>query len=855
MKALQRKSVILCLSFFLPAAVMAAVFALCGLAPFGAKTLGVMDMSHQYISFLASLRDILAGRAGLLYLPSMCLGGNMLGVYAYYLTSPLNLLTCLFPRASILQAVSILYFIRVGLCGLTMCIYTGCRRGWRPACLVSSMAYAFMAYMVAYSFNYLWQDCVVLLPVVALGIANLREEGRPWLYIIALAAALILNFYIGYILCLFSVLFFLFELFSASREQLGAYGRTILRFALSSLAAGALAAVVLLPAFLSLRSGKAGLDLSLLTLSSNFTLPELLSKFYPAAFRYEEIMPEGLPQVFCGTVTFSLGVLYLANSRIPRRRRLLAACLALVFVISFRIRALDLIWHGFNVPTWYNYRYSFALTFLMAAAADGELAASSEGTRPWHLLLPSGIIVLASVLTFAGHAYEYVTWHSALAAVLISAALSALLLLRLRPQAGRRMAVVLAAAVLLMQTGELAANALLSLQRLTVQSTDAAGCAEYVVSKAEAFDSVDTGTALVRVESPEAYSQNRCEPMLFGYDGLSHYGSTLPLKSLDFLDRLGLDRYETIWVQYGPGVTSAADTLLGVRYVVSSSSVKGYRTVEEAGGYEILENENALPAAWTADGAMRESIDAADSFAYIDALYAAAAPEVGRRIYVPASVSEPALDNFIRDGSRFTREELSPAAITYEVTVAADGPLYAEFDIPDYPGIILFADGVTRAWCATAQTNGTVYLGDYAAGDVVTVKLQASADISVNRASFATEDADALALYADALKTGGCPLTKISASRYIGTFTAGEGDSLLVFTLPYDSSWRVTLDGRQVSHLEVQDCLMALETEPGTHTVELRYIPAGLIPGAAVSLLALAACIAAAVHTRRKRKI
>ena len=855
MKHLHRRSVLLALSFLLPAAVMTAVFALCGLAPFGSRTLGVMDMSHQYIAFLYSLRDILAGRASLLYLPSMCLGGNMLGVFAYYLTSPLNLLVCLFPRERLFDAVSIAYLLRIGLCGLTMCVYTGNRRGWSPRCLVSSMAYAFMAYMVAYSFNYLWQDCVILLPVIALGIARLREDpARPWLYILSLAAALLLNFYIGYILCLFAVLFFLFEFFSVPRAGRTEPGKVLRSFVLGSLAAGALAAVLLVPAFLSLRTGKAEFSLSGLVFELRFTLPELLSKLYPAAFRYEEIMPEGLPQIFCGTVTAALTILYFADRGVPIRRRLLTGGLMLVLVVSFSITALDLIWHGLNTPTWYNYRYSFLLSFLMAAAADRELAENETGEkRPCLFFLPAVVIAAASALTFLGHAYEYVTWRAGLAAVVISAAAGAALLLRQKTGVGKRLASILFAAILLLHTGELSANAKLSLDALTLQSTDSQGFAQYAAAKAEAFELIDAGGEFVRAESPVSYSFDRCEPMLFGYDGVSHFGSTLSQDSLGFLERLGFDRYEDIWSIYGAGVTAAADTLLGVRYLVTDTLDKDYAVIGQTDGYLVAENETALPAAWTADAAIREPIAAEDCFAYTAGLYAAAAPEVGETVFTAADAEITATENFTQDGTSFTRPEAAPGTIVFSVTARADGPLYAALDIADYPGVIVFADGVFRAMTAIAQTNGTVCLGSYSSGDEVNVTLQASADIVLERAAFATENEAALTRYAAALSAGGCPLTKISASHFIGSFTASGDDALLVFTLPYDASWHITLDGRRVSPEQVQDCLMAIAVTPGTHTVELRYVPAGLVPGAAITVLASAACLFVFFRKRRTK--
>lgn len=853
MKQTPSRRLVPAVSFLLPAAMMAAVFAVCGLVPFGTRTLGVMDMAHQYLPFLYSLRDILRGDASLLYLPSMCLGGNMLGVAAYYLTSPLNLITCLFPRESMYTAISLLYFLRVGLCGLTMGVYTGRRYGYGWRNLVPATGYAFMAFMIGYCFNYLWQDCVILMPLVALGIARIVERRSPWLYILTLGGALLLNFYIGYILCLFSVLFFLYELFSVPRSERVSPWKTLGVFAVSSLAAGALAAVLLVPAAFSLSGGKAEFSLSVLTLAPQFDPVRLLSKLYIGAFDYEEIMPSGLPQIFTGTVTAALAILYFANRRIPRRRRVLTGAFLLILAASFWITALDLTWHALNTPSWYNHRYSFLFSFLVAAAAGRELWAL-DGTRPRQLWLPIGLVAAASLLTFIGQSYDYVTWRAALAALLMTAAVCACVWAYLRPGTGRRLAVVLAAAVLVVHVGDLAVNAGLSLTALTIPASDSASYAEYVTKKGAAFDAIDTGDAFVRVESTTEFNQDRCEPMLFGYDGITHYGSTLSQESLDFLDRLGADRYTDLWAAYGAGVTEAADTLLGIRYVVSETLPKGYAPTAEANGYTVWENPNALPIGWTADAAIRADIPETDCFSYLNALYAAAAPEVGADVFVPAAVEDIETEALVPAGDgRYALEGGALAgALTYTLRANADGALYMTVDFPDLPSVIVSTNGAFTAYYATAQINGSLYLGDFAAGETVTVKLQAYSDLEILSAAFATEDTAALARYAGALKTGGCALTKLSASHFTGSFTTGAGDGLLVLTIPYDPAWRVTLDGAGVQPEKVQGCLMAVAADAGAHTVELRYIPRGLVPGAVITALAILGCVIVYMLKRKK---
>ena len=843
-----KKSLILLCSFLLPAGTMALVFLLDGICPFGGRSLGVLDMSHQYAAILSSLRDLISGKASPLYLPSMVLGGNMMGVLAYYLMSPLNLVTCLFSREDLLTAVSLLYILRVGLCGLTMAVYCGRRRGYGWRILVPAAAYGLMAYMTAYAIGYLWQDCLVLLPLAALGIARLAEGRGRWLYVLSLAGALAINFYIGYILCLFAVLFFLFELFSApGREKL----RRMADFALSSLAAGALAAAVLVPAVMSLAGGKADVATQALTLTAKFPLPELFSKLFAGAFDYEELTPVGLPNIFCGTVTLCLAVLYLLSAAVSRRRRLMGAGLVLILVLSFWLSAPDLVWHGMSVPTWYNYRYSFLFCFLLAAGADAALADLWKGTRTWHLLVPPAAVALFAALAFLGRRYRFIDSSAAWEGIAAAAACSGALWLLLRPAAGKRLAAMAAALLLVLHTAELGENAFLTLSELTATSCDPAQWAQYVSQKEAALALADTGDTFRRVESPNSFSMDRCEPMLFGYDGISHYSSNISLKSLDFLEKLGLTRYTDLFALYDSGVTAAADSLLAIRYVVADKLPKAYVPVGSGGTYSVWEDPYTLPMGWTADGAFAAPAQAEDCFSYIQALYSAAAPEVEQTLYIPAAVDDTAPEGMTAgpDGA-LTGE----GSVTYTLTAQADGPLYGQICVQGFPGVLIFVNDQYSDYYATAQMNGSLYLGSFSAGETVTVQVQAHSDVTIDGAAFVTEDMAALAAYHDALAAGGCELTKLYGSRFTSSFTTGEGDSLLVLTLPYDDAWRVTLDGAPVRPTEVQDCLMAIPVTAGAHTLQMRYIPAGLIPGAIISAAAALACAAAAALPRRQRK-
>ena len=75
-----------------------------------------------------------------------------------------------------------------------------------PVCF--GILYAFCGYMLAYYWNVMWLDAMVLLPVVLLGIERIINHGKPATYITGLALTMFSNYYMSYMLCIFSVIYF-----------------------------------------------------------------------------------------------------------------------------------------------------------------------------------------------------------------------------------------------------------------------------------------------------------------------------------------------------------------------------------------------------------------------------------------------------------------------------------------------------------------------------------------------------------------------------------------------------------------------------------------------------------------------
>ena len=81
------------------------VYALRGVYPFGQGSVLALDLNAQYIYYYEAFRDAILGNKSLLYSFSRTLGGEMIGLYAYYLASPFTFILLIFPKKLLTEAI------------------------------------------------------------------------------------------------------------------------------------------------------------------------------------------------------------------------------------------------------------------------------------------------------------------------------------------------------------------------------------------------------------------------------------------------------------------------------------------------------------------------------------------------------------------------------------------------------------------------------------------------------------------------------------------------------------------------------------------------------------------------------
>ena len=204
------KRAVFILSFFIPVFIMVLIFVQRGIFPFGDESFLRTDMYHQYAPFFSEFKYKLSHGGSLLYSWDLGMGINFSALYAYYLASPLNWLIVLCPQAYVIEFMTYMIVVKIGLSGLSFTYYLSKHSIKKKSGIVFfGIFYALSGYIAAYSWNIMWLDCIILFPIVCLGIVRLVKTGKGLLYTLILGLCILSNYYISIMICLFMVIYFI----------------------------------------------------------------------------------------------------------------------------------------------------------------------------------------------------------------------------------------------------------------------------------------------------------------------------------------------------------------------------------------------------------------------------------------------------------------------------------------------------------------------------------------------------------------------------------------------------------------------------------------------------------------------
>ena len=564
----RKKLTVYAISFLLPAGILLCAFGFLGIAPFGDKSILINDLSSQYVDFFAYYRNILRSGdlSGLFYSFSKGPGGTFFGIFTYYLASPFNLLLFFFD--DIEAGILVLTLLKAGFSGVTLVHFLSQRRGaLRYSDPVFGLAYALCAYFIANSYQLLWLDGMIFLPLIILGMERVLLGKRPTLFIASLSVMAVSSYYITYMIALFAAFYFAWYcVVHFHRGEVKLVLNRFFRVLGSALCSLCIADVTLIPSFFALLQGKSekiGVGLSF---GRTFSLFSGILKLFPG--RYDNVGRISAPYLYCGMLISLLIFGFFFLKTLSPKAKLATLSFFVLLFFSMYNNTLHTIWHLFAVPEAFPYRFSFVVCFLMVITASytfdrlnslSPLFWAASGFILLLLLLKRGIF-----LQFLGPKLFYCS-------VLLAASFLALLALKhfsfKRPSPPRGLSLLATIFLVLAVSVDMSFNAYLLLR-------GADGIMGYGVSGAYAQATAQTQKLVKRAED-ETASFFRLENLAprslndafsVGYFGVSHFSSLFEKETLDTMTSLGYTQQF-----YGLSYTDcipARDTLFGISYQV-----------------------------------------------------------------------------------------------------------------------------------------------------------------------------------------------------------------------------------------------------------------------------------------------
>lgn len=804
--------IVYALAFIIPLVIMIAIYFARGIFPFGNSCYLRSDMYHQYLPFYSELWYKLRGTESLTYSFDIGMGVNFTALYAYYLSCPLNWFIFVFPHRYLIEVMNGLIILKISLASLTFTYYI-CRRFNTQNIYVSvfGMFYGLSGYLAAYSWNIMWLDCVVLLPLIVLGLERLVYERKCLFYSITLGLAILSNYYISIMICLTMVFYFIYLITTVNESGIRGILTRIRDFALYSLLAGGLSACLLLPEIFALSY----------TVSSDISFPKTLSEYFPILQMLGRHMInvethlalEHHPNIYCGVAVFLLIPLYIMNNRINTREKIGKCCLLAIFIIAFNMNIPNFIWHGLHFPNSLPCRQSFIYIFIVLAMCYDAFRDIGAYTRK-QLTTALWIALLYFLLADQLYTDEIFDFKS----IYLSAFFVALYMLIIYFYRNKRLPYM--CFLFIFFTGTILECAL-NYEETAVGTTNRTYYLEDNKDIETLLDNVsDIDDSFYRVEKFSG-QRTKNDAAWHNYPSISTFTSTANGGISKLYQYLGMENSTNAY-SYN-GATFFTSALFNVKYLISDtqmteSTLLSY--IASSGERYMYRNNYTLPLGFMVPSTLTEVWDMKNSNPFI------------------------VQNSFIKEttGLSDVFVSLKTEAITKSSVKVIPGrtqQIYVRVSNSNIDSVNVYINDNCRTY--NIKHNHIIDLGILNSNDEIRVTaddFEGNLSISaytVNQTNFI----DAI----NTLSKNAMTLEAFSENEITGTVTT-DFDGYLLMSVPYDLGWSIYIDGSPVKQESLIDALTMVPITAGNHTITMKYSPEGFKIGVVITIICVIILVA-----------
>ena len=848
------------LTTVLATACIAVIYVIFSIFPFGSITVMRMDLYHQYGPLFAELYDRIVEHKSLLYSWITGGGSSFLGNYLNYLSSPLSFLIFLFDKEDISYAITFIVAFKCILSATSFSYYL--KKSFNKDNYFLSafgILYAFSAYFLAYYWNVMWLDAMIMLPLIALGIEKIFKTGDIKLYTVSLVILFFANYYMGYMCCIFAVLYFFVcfintysndgklnenavyeKKYSTKALMNNVFINRGVKFAFASIIAALICAITLVPVFMILKNSSATSGTFPQTFKSYFDLLDLITSHF--ALLETTIRSSGdnvLPNIYTGILTFILLPLFLVNNKIKLKEKATYVVLIIFFVFCFNNNCAEYIWHAFHFPNDLPYRYSYMYSFIIAVMGYKTIL-NFKGIKVKDIAY-TGLAIISFVIICQKFLTNKMTNSTIYATIIFVTLWCGFLFLLKNKNAQKKTVSFVLVTFILCET------IISSIVGLPLNQ-DNKNYKENYKTYTDAINYIDNkDSGFYRTEL--CYLNTRMDPAYYGYNGISVFSSMAYESYSQLQSSLGMQSNKVNSYTYNTQ-TPVYNMMFNIKYLIqtdvslapSSNLYKKIYTTSDKKS-NVYESKYNLPIAYCVNSKIDDWVTDEGNPFEIQSDFVKLATGYSN-VFKPVEYNSTDFDavsgdDVTENGTYWLEKSDSSSNYgteTVSLSPTIDGNLYLYVKSSDLKTITVNSEKVSDI----TQSMEDAYildLGYHNKGDEVLVSLDASKmeseSTSFDFYCYTADDTVVKNMY-NSLAGNSLNVESYSDTTIKGTVKAKE-NCYLYSSIPYDDGWSVYVDGKKAETFEIGGTLLAIELTPGQHKIEYKYFPVGFLYGIIIS--------------------
>ena len=550
------------------------------------------------------VRSILNGES-IWYSFSTSMGYNTALSAAYELFSPFNILFILFPKADVNIILAAVIILKVGLAAMCFQLFASRALDLKGvSSVIFSVFYGMCGYVTVYCItNFMWLDGVYMLPVVAWAV-HYTVHKKKYIYLcLAYTYIFIVQFYMGYVLGLFSILYFFLLLFlDSEKKAVKEYFLSCLHYFLTVAVSIAASAVVWVPVTYFLLHHYAT-DSTVFAGAGTNPL-EIINGFFWGEF-YDYY---SFPYVFCGVISIILSVVFFIIKNNSFKEKIIYGVLLLFFIMGCFWLPLYKMLHGFDAPDMWNWRFSFVISFIVCILACKQMQSIGEHVRITAIVSISMVAFYILILIMYRLGFGYDSRNN-LKGLIINAIIAGFwfLFLFLRNKKNKDKSAVVISLLLLAMT-EVVTNGCVR----TFNKTWKTGLTSEKYFRYWENDLNDTLLQVKQMNGNDDFYRVcvlndviHNSDSYFGYHGITDFNTAENENLRNTLGNLGL--YTSPRLTTTTGITPSLEMLLGIKYVIRIYPDTKLAGIDAAP--RLYENECCLPIGYLVSSNVLEDIE------------------------------------------------------------------------------------------------------------------------------------------------------------------------------------------------------------------------------------------------------